>query len=298
MRCARRDHEEVGEVADAAHVEDRDVRRQLLLAESCGRRACSSGVRSVSLASSSKAAPSLVGRCVETEARMASRRCGRRRSPTARRGRRGRDLGRGDRQRVHLELDDTVGHGRRCRTASTSARARPGASPPPAARARGRARGVFQLSNAASSSAPRMKAASSGRRSSSESTVRGVASGSTVASGASSNAGGSSGVSPPVWSRPGPGSATTTRGAPQPQLPDGRAGQRDVAHMGRSRTPPRIPSRSAATRAPRRRPPLRATLIPEREGRPRAPRPAEVSSNAIAAVGPEDTERRRAARGV
>jgi hypothetical protein len=32
--AARRDNEEIGEVADAAHVENRDVGRQLLLAES------------------------------------------------------------------------------------------------------------------------------------------------------------------------------------------------------------------------------------------------------------------------
>ncbi len=36
---ARGDHEEVGEVGDAAHVEDRDVGGQLLLAES-GHEAC------------------------------------------------------------------------------------------------------------------------------------------------------------------------------------------------------------------------------------------------------------------
>src|SRR5687768_11948034 len=75
-------------------------------------RACSSGVSSVSLASSSKSVRSLLGRRIETQARDSlghARRknvCNRfaARNPSA-------NPGRGDRNRLQLELDDPVARG-------------------------------------------------------------------------------------------------------------------------------------------------------------------------------------------
>ena len=166
------------------------------------------------------------------------------------------------------------------------------------ARARGRARGDFQLSKSASSSAPRTKSASAGRRSSSESTVRAWWSSSTVASGTSSNASRASsslvsaGVVAVLW----PGSATTrTRSSLEAELANCGASERDVADVRRIEDPaedPVLPLELLLADLD-----LRAALDPE-------PRRASSSSSgwrrraddAVAAVGAEDPEARPTSR--
>ena len=107
-------------------------------------RACSSGVRSVSLASSSKSVRSLLGRRIETQARDCVGDAPREHivdrlvACDAR-----ANLRRGDRNGVHLELDDPVVRGEPLADGrDVVARQRPDAWRPQAERARGRALGT------------------------------------------------------------------------------------------------------------------------------------------------------------
>ena len=107
--AARRDHEEVGEVADTTHVEDRDVGRQLLLAESGGTACllewCQVGLSRVlvgfvsvysgatyrpsrAIASATLAGTEIVDRLAACDTSS--------------------DLRRGDRDGLHVELDDSI----------------------------------------------------------------------------------------------------------------------------------------------------------------------------------------------
>ena len=115
--AARRDHEEVGEVADTTHVEDGDVGRQLLLAESGGTACllewCQVGLSRVLVG----IRLSLLRRRIQAEARdlrpRPSRERDRRSARRVRHASRISDDETGD--GLHVELDDAIrSRARRC----------------------------------------------------------------------------------------------------------------------------------------------------------------------------------------